>query len=255
MSVNRCGNKVEGKKSFFQCKSNDCGSGSCKCNRRSKCEKPCEKPCEQPCKKDYCSEEAKISVEKNVVNISYLDDFGNTSGPDFIAIYELVLFNRSNCILKNLSVIDSFLGLDPEPLSNGGGELRPYFTNVSAVGYEPNIFPLTYDQIGTLNTGEILDTTQSFLPAKSITRILIRIAGRGFFIPTNPNTGSPVENPGFRSKLAYILQNTALIKGSFVETDHCGNIVCDYPIFPIYVKSGVSQIGINQTAYEAPIQG
>ena len=210
------------------------------------------KSCDQSCI-DYCAEAKKITVEKHLLNLSYLDNFSNISGPDFVAIYEIVLWNRSCLPLKNLSIVDSFLGLDPEPFDsahNFGGELRPYFTAVTAVGYETNIFPLTFEQIGNANTGEILDTTQSFLPPQSVTRVLVRITGRGFFNPTNPVDNQPINNSSTKSKVAYILQNTALVKGSFIEVAHCKTI--EHPIFPIYVRSGSNQATKNYNFYEAP---
>ena len=243
MSIERRGNKVEGSRSF----SRNCHEEN---NSAPKC---CDKPC-KPCV-DYCAEAAKIKVEKHLLNISYLDNYSNISGPDFVAIYEIVLWNRSCLPLKNLSIVDSFLGLDPEPFNsagNFGGELRPYFTAVTSVGYESNIFPLTFEQIGNANTGEILDTTQSFLPPQSVTRVLVRISGRGFFNPTNPVDNQPINNPNtIKSKVAYILQNSALIKGSFIEEGHCNNNI-EHPIFPIYVRSGIAQVTSNFNFYGAP---
>ena len=251
MSIERRGNKVEGSRSFPRNEhGNHHGHHGNHCDDDCKC-KPC-KPC-KPCV-DYCAEAAKIKVEKHLLNISYLDNFSGISGPDFVAIYEIVLWNRSCLALKNLSIVDSFLGLDPEPFDsshNFGGELRPYFTAVTAVGYEPNLFPLTFEQIGNANTGEILDTTQSYLPAQSITRVLVRITGRGFFTPTNPTDNQPIPDSSIKSKVAYILQNSAVIKGSFIEEGHCNNNI-EHPIFPIYVRSGIAQVTSNFNFYVAP---
>ena len=210
-----------------------------KSSRKSsrKCHEHHEIRCHGDCKE--------ITAEKNLLNISYLTEGGSISGPDISATYEIIIFNRSCFKFTNVSIVDTFLGLYPNivgPTGTFGGELRPYFTNVSAEPSDPNMIPNTFDQI-VANNGNLV-ASGSFIPPFSVASIIIRITGRGFLLATPPNqTGGASNQIPFSTlpKFSMDVQNTALISGKITKRLSCHCHVCA-PIFPIYVKSGITKV-------------
>jgi len=205
--------------------------------KASRCHEHHEIRCHGDCKE--------ITAEKNLLNISYLTEGSGISGPDMSATYEIIIFNRSPFKFTNVSIVDTFLGLYPNifgPTGTFGGELRPYFTNVSAEPSDPNMIPNTFDQI-VANNGNLV-ACGSFIPPHSVASIIVRITGRGFLLPTPPSsTGGPANQIPFEGvpKFSMDVQNTALISGKITKKLPCHCHVCA-PIFPIYVKSGIARI-------------
>lgn len=198
------------------------------CNCGKKCESSCETKC---CIKKCTLPTCVIRAEKTLLNLSFIED-GYTSGPDFCATFEIVLFNDTAHKIKNVSIIDSLLGLNGDlvnPIT--GGELRPHYTNVDILSHHPTLFPLTFEQI-ILNGGELLDTTLSYLDPCSVTVLKVRIAGNGVLVAVNPTSNDPTGTERF--KYTSLLQNTAVIRGDVAIN---GSEIIK--MFPVYVKSGV----------------
>ena len=155
------------------------------------------KPCNKSKSKSHSVEIKKssapngiITVEKNLLNLAYTD-FGSSSGPDFIATFEIVLTNNTCHKIMNVSINDSMMGFKVQtggPVT--GGELRPYFTNVDVLETGSTLVPLPFNQV-VLGNGELVDTASSYLAPCSITRLQVRIGGRGFLISESPSTGAP----------------------------------------------------------------
>ncbi len=172
-----------------------------------------------------------IKVEKVLLNLAYTD-FGNSSGPDFIATFEIVLTNDTSHKIMNVSIKDSMLGFKAQvggPTT--GGELRPYFTNVDVLDTSSTLTPLPFNQV-ILGNGELVNTGTSYLAPASITRLLVRIGGRGFLISESPSTGAPGATE--RSKLTMLLQGSCVVSG-FVSFGGCDIV----PIFPVYARTGI----------------
>lgn len=220
----------------------------------SSCNKPCckPKPCDGKCHLklvNHCDQKCDIRAEKNLLNLTYITEGSGISEPDVSATFEIVIFNRCNSKLTHLSIVDSLMGLQPNvfgPTGTFGGELRPYFTNVSVTTCHGTIIPNNFSQIVS-GMGELVDPA-SYVPANSVCSVIVRITGRGFRLPVDPTT---LEQIPFEGQLAVTMcvQNTAIIKGKVNKKNDCGCHIC-VPIFPIYVKSGEKQaINVN---YEAP---
>jgi len=186
------------------------------------CNKKCMKSVENH--GNDCSE---IRVEKNILNISYAG-YGPSSNPDVIATYEIVIFNRSCSDLKKLKIEDSLLGF----LTNADStenEVNPYFTSIKVEACHcATIVPNTFEQI--IECGSLV-TCESYVKAKSVARIIVRIAGRGLFV-ANDNQVDPI------TQINVCVQNTVLVSGCVHKKKSCG---CHgyVSIFPIYAKSGV----------------
>lgn len=206
-------------------------------HKSSRCHEHHEIRCHGDCKE--------ITAEKNLLNISYVTEGGPISSPDMVAIYEIIIFNRSPFKFTNVSIVDTFLGLYPNTLGSTGtfgGELRPYFTNVAAEPSDPNMIPNTFEQI-VANNGNLV-ASGSFIPPHSVASVIVRITGRGFFLATPPtSTGGATNQIPFSTlpKFSMDVQNTALISGKITKRLSCHCHVCA-PIFPIYVKSGIAKI-------------
>ena len=190
----------------------------------------------------HCEHAKEITAEKHLLNLSYLTQGGGISHPDCTATYEIVIFNRSNNDLKHLSVVDSMMGLRPNifgATGDFGGELRPYFTNVTATSCHNSIIPNTFEQIVAGN-GELV-ACGSHVPARSVCTLLVRITGRGFLLPVPPGgTQQLADSDDEVRNVSMCVQNTAIIRGKMHVRSGCG---CedDVHIFPIYVKSGEKQ--------------
>jgi hypothetical protein len=196
------------------------------------------KKCDGKCHKTKCVDCPEITAEKNLLNLSYLTEGAVSSTPDVCVTYEIIIFNRSHHDLTHLTVDDTFCGFMPNTLtSGGGGELRAYFTNVMATSIHPTIIPNTFDQI-VATKGQLLGAG-SYIPARSVCSIILRIAGRGFLLPVTPNGGQQITGDHVPD-LNMALQNTAIICGHLKKKHECG-CKTHVPIFPIYVKSGQNQ--------------
>ena len=202
----------------------------CNCGRScdSKCEtKCCIKKCNLP--KDV------LSAEKTLLNLCFVEG-GYTTGPDFCATFEIVLINQTCHKIKNISIIDSLMGLNGEPTGvtgPSGGELRPHYSNVEIIGHCPTLVPLSFDDI-VERGGELLDKSQSYLDPCAIANIRVRIAGNGILNAVDPETNDQTTTGTQRFKYTSMIQNTAMIKG-----DICLNTCETVKIFPLYIKSGV----------------
>jgi hypothetical protein len=178
------------------------------------------------------------------LNLAYAD-FGSTSGPDFIATFEVVLTNPTAHRINNLSIEDSLMGLKSQiggPVS--GGELRPYFTNVDVLDTSSTLVPLPFNSI-IANNGQLLNVAISYLAPSSITRLLVRIGGRGFLISENPATGAPGATE--RSKITTLLQSSCEVNGDIVL---CGNKTVK--MFPLYCRTGMlNGFNMNATLFDA----
>lgn len=208
----------------------------------------CKKQCPKQTIKKCGLPRGVVTAEKNLLNVSYITEGAVSSEPDFSATYEIIIFNNTCNKIKNLSVVDSFLGLKGQtfdPTGQFGGELRPFFTNVGIISNHPTIVPLGFDDIIT-NNDELLNVAQSYIAPCSFVRIILRITGRGFLIPQSPTTGTPI--PTTDSKWTAYLQNTAVISGD-VCLDECGTSV---KMYPVYVKSGVVQTAQNIAFISVP---
>jgi hypothetical protein len=169
-----------------------------------------------------------IKVEKVLLNLAYAD-FGSSSGPDFVATFEIILTNLTCHRIMNISIKDSMMGLKQEP--GVDGELRPYFTNFDVLDTNSTLTPLPFDQ-SVLEGGQLVDQSSSFLEPCSITRLLVRIGGRGFLISESPVDGEPGNTE--RSKITMLLQNSCVVTG-FIGFGGLDIV----PIFPVYARSGV----------------
>jgi hypothetical protein len=190
-----------------------------------------------------------ITAEKNLLHLSYIGS-GTTSRTDVTATYEIVIFNRSCYDLRNVSIVDSLLGLrgDVDPME---GELRPYFTGVFIATPQQTLFPNTFNQI--INGGNELLAAGSYVPARSVATLQVRITGRGFFEATPPGTGIPVPGANNVSDISMAVQNTAVIRGDLIKNKLCG-CRSSVPIFPIYVKSGERQaINVQRIGLLSPL--
>jgi|LakMenEpi03Aug12_release.lakeMendotaPanAssembly.Ray.scaffolds.fasta_scaffold299957_2 hypothetical protein len=215
-----------------------------KCPKEKSC-KPKEKKCkhsyhheEKKCKHSYHHEEkCDVSAEKNLLNLAYMEE-GNTSSPDVSATYEIVIFNRSNNKITDLSIVDSLLGLQPNTGITGpyGGELRPYFTNIRSETCSNTLVLNSFDQIAATR-GQLLGPG-SFINPKSICSIIVRITGRGFLSAVDPESNQQVNTQ--KGSISMCIQNTAIISGSVTKSEHCG-CTKKYSLFPLYVKSGEKQ--------------
>lgn len=206
-------------------KSKDCAKCDGRCNSDKKC---------------HAEEFKEITAEKNTLNISWMVEGADLSGPDISATYEIVIFNRSCHDLTCLTIYDSFMGLMPNTLTPDGtfgGELRPYFTNVTAETLHPTIVPNSFEQI--VAAGGNLLGPGSYVPARSVCTILVRITGRGFLLPVSPAGGPQIPFAG-SADVNMAIQNTSLISGSIKKKKSCGCNVC-VPMFPLYIKSGLNQ--------------
>jgi hypothetical protein len=204
-------------------------------NCEQKKHKSCGGKCENKLKD--CQEKCHITAEKNLLNVTYIVEGAGISNPDISATYEIVIFNNSDCKLCNLSVIDSMMGLQGNVFGdtgNFGGELRPYFTNVTVTAHNTTLIPNNFDQI-VLGGGELL-AAGSYIPARSVCNLLVRITGRGFLLPRDPLTGQQIVEAD-QISLNMCIQNTALIRGNIHKKRECG-CHATVPMFPIYVKSG-----------------
>lgn len=198
------------------------------------CGKNCEK-CETKCCIKKCNlPKDVICAEKTLLNLCFIEG-GYTSGPDFCATFEIVLINQTANKIKNISIIDSLMGLSGQPSSNPtlGGELRPHYTNVEIVGCHPTLVPLSFNDI-VANGGELLDRSQSYLDPCAIANIRVRIAGNGLLDSIDPDTNTHDPTGTKRYKYTSIIQNTAMIKGDIMI-----NSTETIKTFPIYIKSGV----------------
>jgi hypothetical protein len=199
----------------------------CNCGTSCKCETKCGiKRCTLP--KDV------ISVEKNLLNLCFIED-GYTSGPDFCATFEIIIINQTANRIKNISIIDSLMGLSALSSSDNptGGELRPHYTNVQVIGGSTTLVPLSFDDI-VANGGELLDVANSYLDACAIANIRVRIAGNGILMSMDPNAPAPEHTGTERFKYTSMIQNSAMIKGDVMINNT--EVV---KMFPVYVKSGV----------------
>lgn len=193
------------------------------CNRRTPCEiKKCDLP------KDV------IRAEKNLLNLNFMEG-GYTSGPDFVATFEIILFNETRHKIKNISILDSLMGLSglPSASPDTGGELRPHYTNVEIIGCHPTLVPLSFDDI-IAKGGELLDKCNSYLEPCSVANIRVRIAGNGILLSIDPTTPTHDPTGTVRYKYTSMLQNSAIINGE-VCVSHCESV----SIYPLYVKSGM----------------
>ncbi|QKF94683.1 hypothetical protein QKU48_gp1225 [Fadolivirus algeromassiliense] len=211
-------------------------------SNKDKCSNP--KPCGGKCyltQKEHCEHRCDITAEKNLLNLTYLTEGSGISEPDVSATFEIVIFNRSNCKLSNLSICDSFMGLQPNTFGSTGdfgGEVRPYFTNVSVTCCSATIFPNNFDQI-VAGGGELINKSISYVPANSLCSLIVRITGRGFRLPQLPDQNQQLPF-GETPAITMCVQNTAIIRGNVTKKNDCGCVIT-VPIFPLYVKSGEKQ--------------
>lgn len=197
------------------------------CNCGKKCCNTCEiKKCTLP--KDV------IHAEKQLLNLCFIED-GYTSGPDFCATFEIVLINQTAQRVRNISIIDSLMGLSGQPSAGPdfGGELRPHYTNVEIVGLSPTLVPLSFNDI-VANGGQLLDVANSYLEPCAIANIRVRIAGNGVLDSVDPDTNTHDETGTKRYKYTSMIQNTAMIQGDVVLS-----ISESVKMYPMYIKSGV----------------
>ena len=208
----------------------------CNCKKCTKARGECKpKKCETKCEIEKCClPRDVIRAEKNLLNLNFVES-GFTSGPDFVATFEIILFNETNHKIKNISIIDSLMGLSGLSSTSDvsiGGELRPHYTNVEITGCHPTLVP-SFDEI-IANGGELLDKRSSYLKPCSVANIRIRIGGNGILLSIDPTT--PTNDPTGTTRFKYtsMLQNSAIIHGE-VCTSHCDST----PMYPLYIKSGV----------------
>lgn len=197
------------------------------CNCGKSCEpKCCIKRCNLP--KDV------LHAEKNLLNLCYVEG-GYTTGPDFCATFEIILINETSHRIKNISIIDSLMGLTALSSNNNpnGGELRPHYTNVEIFGTSPTLVALSYEDV-VANGGQLLDVANSYLDPCAIANIRVRIAGNGILLSIDPETNTHQTTGTERFKYTSMLQNTAMIKG-----DIALNGSETVKMYPMYIKSGV----------------
>lgn len=203
-----------------------------------------QQPCGSKCYikvGEHCDQKCDIKAEKNLLNLTYLTEGSMISEPDISATFEIVIFNRSSCKLTNLSIIDSFMGLqgnDFGPTGGFGGELRPYYTNVTVNSCSGTIFPNNFQQIID-GGGELVNKTLSYIPPNSVCSLIVRITGRGFRLPNFPLDNEQLPFEGVPA-ITMCIQNTAIIRGNVSKKHDCG-CYATVPIFPLYVKSGEKQ--------------
>lgn len=197
------------------------------CNCGKKCCNTCE------IKKSNLPKDV-IVATKELLNLCFIED-GNTSGPDFCATFEIVLINQTAQRIKNISIIDSLMGLSGEPSGNPtyGGELRPHYTNVEIVGVSPTLVPLSFDNV-VANGGQLLNVAASYLEPNAIANIRVRIAGNGVLNAVDPTTNTHTETGVQRFKYTSMIQNTAMIAGDVVLS-----VSESIKMYPMYIKSGV----------------
>jgi len=213
--------------------------------QHSKKERSLSKHCSGKCQeKVKCHHDKEVTAEKNLLNLSYLTEGAGISEHDVSATYEIVIFNRSDSKLSHLSINDSLMGLHPNvfgPTGGFGGELRPYFTNVTINSCHPTLIPNNFDQI-VAGKGELL-ACGSYVPEHSVCSLIVRLTGRGFLLPNFPEGGEQLaDSSDFQvPNVSMCLQNTAIIRGKLCKKLDCGCHV-SAPIFPLYVKSGEKQV-------------
>lgn len=167
-----------------------------------------------------------VSAEKNLLSLN------QTLGEycDFVAVFEIVIWNRTKYDLCDVRICDSLMGMKERGCDrNDGNECEagiPYYTEVKAFCCELGLVPLSYQEIKK-KRGQLVDPCRSVIRKMSIGRIMVTIVGGGLMSCENWENGN-----GSTS----FFQNTATIRGRLRK--ECGKEA----IFPIYVKSGVVKV-------------
>ncbi|AYV77506.1 MAG: hypothetical protein Dasosvirus4_27 [Dasosvirus sp.] len=176
-----------------------------KCNGCGECGK---------CQELKCCVEGALCAEKNILS-SIISLVGSIF--EFVITYEMILFNKSNCCISNLKILDSLFGT--ASISNANLSINTVTVTASSKCGSCNIVPQTDDT--KLKQGILLDDSKSSISRCSACSIIVTL--RGEFQGLESSTSTKTE-----------LQNTALITGN-IKKNRCDCI----PILPVYVKSGI----------------
>lgn len=178
-----------------------------------------------------------ITAQKHLLLFTLLDETAS-SELDMSVIYEIVIFNKSSYDLKDLVVDDSLFGLRPSTGPGDDGELDPNYTHVVIDCPGGTVTGNTFDEI--VSSDGNLVASGSYVPAKSVCRIRVRVTGVGLLQAYLPTTGEPDGTNRYASTVH--VQNTVLISGTVNKKKSCGCYTIA-SIYPIYVRSGISDSG------------
>lgn len=135
--------------------------------------------------KSKCCVSADIEVTKKLLTVSRVPLAGlvqyvvdNSSLPpnvhyaQLLLTYEIIITNNTPHKLVNIDLNDTLAGINFE--ENGASSL-PFPSLLEIIKANQNIVLLTPEQIATSN-GSLIDSTKSYLPPCSITKILVKLS-------------------------------------------------------------------------------
>jgi hypothetical protein len=176
------------------------------------------------------SQDNLVEAKKVLLHISQINNNPEEENPqsDFVAIYEIVIFNNSNYNLVELSVKDSLMGLLTDAELNSG------LTNVTVTSSTQ--LPVNNFNAIMANKNELLEqkTLLNTIPKNTIANLIVRITGKGQLKgrdPANNNLTGPI-TPANQSP--YYVSNSAIISGKFQLCPNNPNKTKDFK--PLYVK-------------------
>lgn len=216
-------------------------------SQKYRCKTPCEEkkckvvkgPCKPNCDYDCCSSGCKtacdcvyvdLCVEKNLLNVCRVPlaaiiealnegippNQGSIPFSQIMLTYEIMLINKSDKEICNVSIFDTLAGIAFMDNLNG---IQPFVSTVSVVKSPAYIQALTDDEIVT-KKGLLNDPCNSYLPPCSVSVLVVNIA---LSAPQNSI-----------AEIRYV-RNTVTVEGKVHDSNKYKRIA------PIFAKSPIWQ--------------